>query len=143
MSLKIIMKAQGRKYLKCPCCGVRNSPTFLKNLFKQIESLEARHAIWWANEASQIIEKISEFRWACDGCLRSGKATIAHPEKQTFCDHPPFLAYFDREKICSTCKQVFLFKAKEQEFWYETLKFWVQSEAKNCPACRKKAREIK
>ena len=88
-------------------------------------------------------KRISEFQWACDGCLRSGKAIIAHPEKQTFCSRPPFLAYFDSEKICNTCKQVFLFWAKEQVFWYETLKFWVQSKAKNCPTCRKKARERK
>lgn len=34
------MKAQGRKHLKCPCCRGQISPTFLKILFKQIESLE-------------------------------------------------------------------------------------------------------
>ncbi len=130
-----------RKYLTCPCCRRQISPTCSKTLFKQIESLEKRRAIWWATDADQIIEKIDKFQWACDGCLRSGSAIIAHPEKQTFCDHPPFLAFFDKKKICSTCKEVFLFKSKEQEFWYETLRFWVQSEAKNCLTCRRKARE--
>lgn len=143
MSLKNVMEAQGKKYLKCPCCGGQISPIFLRILFKQIESLEREHAIWWATDAIQIIQTISKFQWACDNCLQSHKAIIAHSEKQTFCDYPPFLAYFDREKICSTCQQLFLFGAKEQEFWYETLKFWVQSEAKDCPTCRKKARERK
>lgn len=143
MSTKIITKKLNKKHLECPCCKREISPAFLKNLFKQIESLEARHSIWWAENADKIIKEISKFQWACDSCLQSGKAVIAHPEKQTFCDHPPFLAYFDSSKICSTCKEYFIFSAKEQAFWYETLKFWVQSEAKNCLICRKKAREGK
>ncbi len=143
MSIKDAMKELGEKDLQCPCCSGKVSPTSLKTLDKQIGSLENSGAIWWAPNAKTILQNIKKFQWACDTCLNSGKAILAHPDKQTFCDHAPFLAYFDHSKLCSTCNQLFLFSAKEQEFWYETLHFWVQSEAKNCPACRKKARSQK
>lgn len=143
MSIKKIMKIQGKKYLKCPCCLSQISPSHLNILFKQVESLESKHAIWWARDADKILQNIDRFQWGCDTCLHSRKAIIATPEKQTFCDTPPYLVYFDKELTCSTCNKFFNFSAKEQFFWYETLKFWVQSEAKDCPACRKKARDLK
>ncbi|WP_420841919.1 zinc-ribbon domain containing protein [Fimbriiglobus ruber] len=38
---------------------------------------------------------------------------------------------------CEDCKQPFVFTASEQQFWYETLKFWVQSHPKQCISCRR------
>ncbi len=112
-------------------------------VFEQIEALERQKAIWWAQTAGEIVQKLSEFHWACDGCLHSKRAIVGNPAKQKFCDHPPFLAYYDEEKTCNTCKRTFIFSASEQKHWYETLEFWVQSEAKDCLECRRKAREQK
>jgi hypothetical protein len=67
----------------------------------------------------------------------------ANPVVQKFCDHPPYLAYFDVPLRCEDCGSTFVFEAKEQQFWYEELKFWVQSRPKQCAACRKLRRERK
>jgi hypothetical protein len=82
-------------------------------------------------------------RWACDFCIDNGKAIKGIPSKQTFCDYSPFLAYVDSDKECKMCKQVFKFAKEEQQFWYENLGFWVQSEAINCIRCRKNRRAEK
>lgn len=41
------------------------------------------------------------------------------------------------------CGKGFVFSAKEQRYWYEQLKFWVQSVPKQCPTCRRKIRRRK
>lgn len=68
---------------------------------------------------------------------------MAEPDQQQYVDHPPFFAYFDLEKKCETCGQDYVFSGKEQQYWYETLKFWVQSKPIACADCRRKKREEK
>lgn len=81
--------------------------------------------------------------WACDECLQSGAALLAAPSSQKFCFWPPFLAYLDSHKKCSTCEVQFLFSKEEKQYWYETLGFWVQSKAVHCKACRAENRARK
>lgn len=63
-------------------------------------------------------------------------------ELQVFCSfcHTPKYYYLDRERTCVQCGQEFIFSAKEQKFWYETLKFNFRSEAIRCLHCRKSKR---
>ena len=65
------------------------------------------------------------------------------PVVQKFCNHPPYMAYFDVPLRCEDCDSQFVFEATEQKFWYEELKFWVQSRLKQCVACRQLRRERK
>ncbi len=68
------------------------------------------------------------------------KALLAKPWLQTYGLGPPYFAYNDRKYICEDCGQAFIFWAKEQQYWYETLKFIIDSRPKQCPACRRKRR---
>jgi hypothetical protein len=51
--------------------------------------------------------------------------------------------YIDATFPCKTCGTAFVFSAKEQRFWYEELRFYVDSQPRRCPACRKKHRKTK
>ncbi len=86
------------------------------------------------------LAKKNTLLWACDMCLKSGRALVANPAHQTFCDHTPFLAYFDQNKRCTDFAKRFAFSAEEQRHWYEQLKFWVQSEPRQCALCRRSRR---
>lgn len=72
-------------------------------------------------------------------------AVRGNVELQNFCSHCHFPKYFyiDLVKTCVQCEQEFVFLAKEQKYWYETLKFNFRSQAIRCPSCRKKKRSAK
>jgi hypothetical protein len=80
-------------------------------------------------------------KWACDICLRNGRALIANPQKQVFGLGSPYLAYVDRECKCSACSRLFKFSAREHRYWLESLKFHIDSEPVRCPDCRRFHRE--
>ena len=77
------------------------------------------------------------FHWACDKCIKEGKALLGNPSSQKYCDCWPYYAYFDETKTCLDCKCTYVFEASEQKYWYENLKFWVQSRPKYCKECTK------
>ncbi len=64
---------------------------------------------------------------------------------QIFCSyyHVPKYFYVDSKKTCLQCNKKFVFKAKEQKYWYETLQFNFHSQTIRCPSCRKKKRTEK
>ena len=49
----------------------------------------------------------------------------------------PRRCYVDMLKGCRKCGRDFLFFAREQQFWYEELGFWVDAECIHCPECRR------
>lgn len=51
--------------------------------------------------------------------------------------------YVDATSRCERCNQDFTFSAEEQRFWYEELRFYVDSFARKCPACRGELRNLK
>jgi len=67
----------------------------------------------------------------------SGTAINADPKRQ---NQPtvPVTHYYDVERVCRNCKQPFIFFAKEQKYWYETLRFPLEADCVRCPECRKK-----
>ncbi|TAN42146.1 MAG: hypothetical protein EPN25_03765 [Nitrospirae bacterium] len=46
--------------------------------------------------------------------------------------------YYDVERKCRDCGQMFIFFAVEQKHWYETLRFPLEADCVRCPLCRKK-----
>ncbi len=59
--------------------------------------------------------------------------------KQVFCPahHEPKYFYLNEKRSCIQCGKAFVFRAAEQKFWYETLKFNFESIPIRCPRCRK------
>jgi hypothetical protein len=51
--------------------------------------------------------------------------------------------YVDAAFRCPRCDRTFVFSADEQRYWYEELKFYVDSRTKHCSECRKTLRELK
>jgi len=127
---------QKRKLL-CPVCGAGTYDSILKKTL-------GRKAVRW--NADSTIDREGLFHmqhWACDNCLASGNAIPANPAAQLYCDYAPYLAYFDVTRICMSCGSEYIFKKEEQKYWYETLNFWVQSQPKHCPACRRAIRNTR
>jgi hypothetical protein len=125
-------------FVICPCCGKQ------RDIQKQTRLLAIQQAFsdnfyfygsWAVLDASAGL-----IQWACNSCLEDGAALEGKLEKQTFLDHRPYLAYIDRDYVCEDCHNPFIFRAREQQYWYEELKFWVQSYPKQCPECRWKRR---
>ena len=69
-------------------------------------------------------------------------AVRADVTQQNYCVCPRHW-YIDAAFECSRCGQSFLFKADEQKFWYEELKFWIDSKPRECAKCRKELRALK
>jgi len=142
------------KIATCPVCGKTIS---LKKQGKNF--LNVAHVVPHFLSYEDLLESVTQgtfhdshssrnkIHWACDNCLEEGKAILADPKAQTYNDCAPYYAYFDLYFDCRTCKKNFLFSSAEQKFWYESLKFWIQSQPKDCLNCRqekrKKKREIK
>jgi len=127
-----------KEKLTCPGC---KGEIYDSNLKKTI----GRKVDLWGKVT--ILERSDlnhgRYQWACDDCLTSGTAIIANPEAQVYLDSPPYLAYVDELKVCDKCKEEYIFRKEEQEYWYEHLKFWVQSRPKHCAKCRREVRENK
>ncbi len=69
-------------------------------------------------------------------------AVRGNVNEQEFCPicHVPRYFYVDQKKTCLQCDGSFTFSAKEQKYWYETLKFSFDSVAIRCPPCRRRRR---
>ncbi len=65
----------------------------------------------------------------------------ANTENQNYALYPRKY-YVDIERICRTCHRPFLFFAKEQRYWFETLRFFVDADCVFCPQCRRASRAI-
>jgi len=49
----------------------------------------------------------------------------------------PITHYFDVKRRCQNCKKMFIFFAREQQFWYESLQFSINADCNQCAECRK------
>jgi hypothetical protein len=128
----------------CPVCGKD------VNLTEQQALSKDRVKVPWFSTYEAILLHIKEgggedphsdrkiIHWACNDCICTGKALLADSKEQTFCDCYPYLAYFDEERECQECGTKYIFDKSEQQYWYEKLKFWVQSRPTHCKECYKK-----
>lgn len=51
--------------------------------------------------------------------------------------------YVDILKQCRDCGLSFLFFAREQQYWYEELGFYIDSDCVRCPVCRKSEQHLR
>lgn len=65
----------------------------------------------------------------------------ANPERQNYALYPRTY-YVDVARTCRTCHRPFLFFAREQRYWFETLGLFVDADCVLCPACRRQSRAI-
>ena len=135
-----------REVFICPCCHHERAleETPLEESFPREERPTTLSAMMFNYEEwlafKQAIheytrEKHSRFHtflWACNSCLESGAALPGNPKKQSFGMEGPTLAYFSLTERCQNCGNDFLFSADEQQYWYETLGFHVDSYPKHC-----------
>ena len=63
-------------------------------------------------------------------------------DKQVFCGgfHVPKYFYVDEDRTCIQCGNSFTFRAAEQKYWYEVLRFTFASVPVRCLACRRRRR---
>ncbi len=66
---------------------------------------------------------------------------IARTEEQNYSVFPR-LYYVDVLRTCRFCGRRFVFFAKEQRYWFETLKFFVDADCVLCSDCRRESRSI-
>jgi hypothetical protein len=61
---------------------------------------------------------------------------LADSSKQNYSLYPRKY-YVDILRTCLTCRRPFIFFAREQRYWYETLGFYVDANCVHCPVCRR------
>ncbi len=96
-----------------------------------------------ASDFSFSKEEIKRAHWRYSSVKFFEKTAIpANIEKQEVADFPRKI-YVDIEEQCDVCKRPFLFFALEQQYWFETLGFWIDSHCTRCMDCRLDDREIR
>jgi hypothetical protein len=65
-----------------------------------------------------------------------GGTIIARPELQRYGMGGPRTSYEDVQRLCIRCLRPFAFSAQEQQHWYETLRFTIDSIPNECAPCR-------
>ena len=63
-------------------------------------------------------------------------AIPADPARQHYAVYPRRF-YIDQLRTCWDCARPFLFFAREQRYWFETLRFFVDADAVRCTDCRR------
>ncbi|MBK9090023.1 MAG: zinc-ribbon domain-containing protein [Holophagales bacterium] len=64
-------------------------------------------------------------------------AVRGDPRRQLFCCEVPRYFYVDADRTCRDCGAPFVFSAREQKHWYETLGFRLDAAAVRCLSCRR------
>jgi Flp pilus assembly protein TadD len=57
-----------------------------------------------------------------------------------YCCNTPKYFYVDEDRECIQCGRTFVFRAKEQKYWYEVLQFTLTSVPVRCTDCRRQRR---
>lgn len=115
--------------ITCPCCGEKRGAAGVSRTLAL--------PYFAANGIQGLLQ--SRYQWACDMCLKKGKAIMGNPRKQAAgITSDPYLAYFDRTVVCRSCGKPFVFSGSEQHHWYEKLGFTLKSWPVKCKACNKK-----
>ena len=70
-------------------------------------------------------------------------AIPADVRKQNFSTMSHLHWYVDTLRDCWMCKRPFLFFAREQQYWYETLRFRVEADCNECVECRAGLRTVR
>lgn len=68
-------------------------------------------------------------------------AILANTEMQNYSFFPRKY-YVDAMRTCRTCQRPFIFSAREQRYWFETLRFYVDADCVHCSECRRASRVL-
>jgi len=123
----------------CPVCEELRP---LEALLAQ-EAENKRRGGWGTVGWTATAAVVRRLKWACEACIHARRAVLGVPWEQVYCCDTPYFAYRDTPATCRDCNETFVFKASEQKFWYETLKFTLSSWPVRCVACRKAVRTAK
>lgn len=96
------------------------------NWGKTVPEAEIRQSFWRLRDAAIFPES----------------ALIARSADQN-CGISPRPYYVDIVRTCRSCARKFIFFAVEQQYWFETRGFNVNSDCVDCPECRRQKRLIK
>jgi hypothetical protein len=125
--------------VKCPVCE--------KNILIAQTSIplvkDWYHKNWGSVDMEDLVRHRNFKDWCCLDCLKNGKAILPNYDKQYYGMGGPLMLYTDKNFNCYTCKQDFVFSAKEQQHWFEDLRFLNYVYPKNCLSCRRKIRAVK
>jgi len=80
--------------------------------------------------------------WSKDVTFRE-TAIPADVSKQNFTTMSHTYWYVDTLRDCWMCKRPFLFFAREQQYWYETLHLRLEVECRECVECRASLRTVR
>ncbi len=119
----------------CPCCREEVGPDELK------QTLE-REVVILGGTAKPQMKNLAGgyYHWACDKCLNSGKALIANHDNFAYGNYGCYLAFYDIEMTCKSCREKYIFTKEEQAYWFEQLHFCHRAKSVRCIPCRKKIR---
>ena len=67
---------------------------------------------------------------------------LGDASKQNYAIYPRRY-YVDVLRECRTCRRPFIFFAREQRYWFETLHFFVDADCVLCPSCRRDSQVIR
>ena len=84
-----------------------------------------------------------DWDWDLSELVLPPGAIRGRPLLQHFGYGGPKFWYEDIDRRCAQCGALFTFSAKEQQYWFETLRFNHASEAIRCVPCRKQRRSLK
>lgn len=70
------------------------------------------------------------------------RADVHRQNLEAFESVPKYF-YVDESNTCVQCGKDFVFYAREQKYWYETLKFYIEASAVRCRDCRRRRRTEK
>ncbi|EIC19410.1 zinc-ribbon domain containing protein [Thiorhodovibrio frisius] len=88
-------------------------------------------------------EEIERAHWRYSSLEYFPETAIpANMDRQEYSIYPRSL-YVDIVEHCEECHRAFIFFAKEQQYWFETLGFWIDAHCTRCCDCRRKDHEIK
>lgn len=138
------MKKGKKKYAKCPSCKAEIHKTAMKVAISEMEKTERLQYNHYKDLKIDIYNSFidSNFDWACDICLEDAKAIKANPSLQNYSWNPN-CAYYDSQLKCRSCNSDFKFGKEEKKYWFEGLKFWIDSVPVHCVNCRREIRQLK
>jgi hypothetical protein len=88
----------------------------------------------------QIQEASLEYR---QDIIFPESAIMADYRRQNFSTLPRHYYYVDVLRECRACHRPFLFFAREQQYWYEVLRFYSDADCVECAECRRSDRTLR
>ncbi len=95
-----------------------------------------------SSENSYTKQEIEDAHWRYKSVRYFPETAIPAAIEKQYDSLYPRQLYVDIEEQCVDCHKLFIFFAKEQQYWFEELKFWIDAHAIKCFGCRKRTRAI-